>query len=149
MTSAQYDGTVYDLVNSRRNQPPLIAEATAEMLHFLAGVAAFTGCSIANGEDGETCSPLYLRRCQNETRDSRRGAPFLSCICSAVSPCAQGFWRPLVKSGLWNGERREEFSGRDMHVVWNAFMNWVFNNLHCQFNTLNTNYLTHMLCWQT
>lgn len=57
MTSAQYDGTVYDLVNSRRNQPPLIAEATAEMLHFLAGAAAFTGCSIANGEDGETCSP--------------------------------------------------------------------------------------------
>lgn len=42
--------------------------------------------------------------------------------------------------------RRGEFRGRNLHMVCNAFMNWVFNNLHYQFNTLNTNYLAHMLC---
>lgn len=45
------------------------------------------------------------------------------------------------------GRRRKgEFRGRNLHMVCNAFMNWVFNNLHYQFNTLNTNYLAHMLC---
>lgn len=43
-------------------------------------------------------------------------------------------------------KRRGEFGGRNLHTVCNAFMNWVFNNLHYQFNTLNTNYLAHMLC---
>lgn len=52
-----------------------------------------------------------------------------------------------ARSAKWGGGGGGgEFRGRNLHMVCNAFMNWVFNNLHYQFNTLNTNYLAHMLC---
>lgn len=52
-----------------------------------------------------------------------------------------------MKPSLENGEEEEKggVRGRNLHMVCNAFMNWVFNNLHYWFNTLNTNYLAHML----
>lgn len=51
------------------------------------------------------------------------------------------------RSTKWGGGGEVgELRGRNLHMVCNAFMNWVFNNLHYQFNTLNTNYLAHMLC---